>query len=196
MYFEKIKLVMALLVLLFSLTNSSCKKENSENPNPNDLIRVGNIYQGGIIAYILQEGDLGYDVNVVHGIIAAPYDQSAGIKWQDGSNIATGAIATDIGKGNMNTNIIIANQGSGIYAAKLCADLVLNGYNDWYLPSRNELEKLYSNRLIIGGFNGKFYYWSSSEYFSDYAWCSSFDRMNHTIQLKNSICNVRAIRAF
>jgi hypothetical protein len=61
-----------------------------------------------------------------------------------------------------NTNAIVAAQGAGSYAAKLCADLVLNGYGDWYLPSINELHKLYSNRSSIGEFTTDSY-WSSSE---------------------------------
>ena len=30
-------------------------------------------------------------------------------------------------------------------AARLCGDLVLGGYSDWYLPAKNELEVLYYN---------------------------------------------------
>jgi hypothetical protein len=52
--------------------------------------------------------------------------------------------------------------GSGTYAARLCADLSISGYNDWYLPSKDELNKLYLNRGFIGGFTtGN--YWSSTE---------------------------------
>jgi hypothetical protein len=47
-------------------------------------------------------------------------------------------MGTVIGTGNTNTNLIVAVQGNGNYAAKICYDLVLNGYSDWFLPSRDE----------------------------------------------------------
>jgi len=44
----------------------------------------------------------------------------------------------------------------------LCDDLVFNGYSDWYLPSSDELNKLYLNKSAVGGFSNTFY-WSSTE---------------------------------
>ena len=62
------------------------------------------------------------------------------------------------------------------YAAKLCDDLTytVNGvtYNDWFLPSKDELNLMYERRYVIGGFDNKGHYWSSSEgsYNANYAW--------------------------
>jgi hypothetical protein len=44
-------------------------------------LRVGDVYQGGKVAYILVNGDPGYDATTQHGLIAATSDQSRSITW-------------------------------------------------------------------------------------------------------------------
>lgn len=129
-----------------------------------DYLKVGRSYQGGIIAYVFQQGDPGYNPNVVHGIIASPTDLSRYMPWGKVSNYnLLGAMGVMIGDGKTNTQIIVDSLGSGVYAAKICQDLVLDGYDDWYLPSNDELSKLYLNKDKVGGFTGDFY-WSSTEF--------------------------------
>ncbi len=150
-------------------------------------LEIGQMYQGGIIAYIDDTGK--------HGLIAAPEDQSAGIPWHKGDYMKTGATGTTIGTGKSNTEKIVQAQGKGNYAAKLCYDLVLHGYDDWYLPSINELEILYRNKQAIGLFFNSCY-WSSSEDTDDAAWYQYFNSGDRNTNYKNDRCRVRAVRTF
>jgi hypothetical protein len=161
------------------------------------VITVGQSYQGGIIAYVLQAGDPGYDVNVPHGLIAAPSDQSIGAEWGCYPIPLLGAGGTAIGTGAQNTIDIMNGCSTAGIAARLCGDLVLGGYSDWYLPSYQELNILHANRVAIGGF-APFYYWSSTEYDESYAWFRPFTT-NSSIEFnltKNNYAYVRAVRAF
>jgi hypothetical protein len=159
------------------------------------VLAVGESYQGGKIAYILQSGDPGYDANVTHGIIAAPSDQSAGATWGCYGTTISGADGTALGTGNQNTLDIVAGCGEEGIAARLCHDLVLDGYSDWYLPSLGELNILYINRVVVGGFANA-WYWSSSEQRSDAAWMQIFTNFLQTNGGKSTTFRVRAVRAF
>ena len=80
-------------------------------------------------------------------------------------------------------------------AARRCGDLVLGGYSDWYLQSKDELNKLYINRVAIGGFANNAY-WSSTEFNSAGAWLQIFSTGTQTNFGRDFINYVRSVRAF
>jgi len=164
-------------------------------------LAIGDPYGGGVIAYILQPGDPGHDANVQHGLIAATADQTAsgsGIIWALDAYKFTSVpgTGTAIGTGSANTNAIIVQNGSGgAYAAGLARACTDGGYSDWYLPSLDELNQMYLNRVAIGGFESADY-WSSSEYDASHAWYQVFDSGDQGGFRKTDTYRVRAVRAF
>jgi hypothetical protein len=159
------------------------------------VIIVGEIGQAGPVFY--NKGSVSYGWRYLE---AAPSDQSTGIQWWNGSNVMTGATATGIGGGEANTATIVSVQGAGSYAAALCANLVLGGYDDWFLPSRDELDLMYDNLKTagLGGF-ASVWYWSSSDDAIDYGWPWRQDFADGS-QNNNTFSSysfyVRAVRAF
>lgn len=181
------------------------------------VTQIGQYYLGGILAYIFKPGELRYDANRIHGIIAAKNDLKIGtsffIRWDKGikSVLANGTI---IGSGFTNTNTIISAYGANdtSYAAGLARAYNGGGYNDWFLPSKDELNALYlnknkigisfyiygeQNKIIQSGFVDN-WYWSSSEYFTGRVWIQRFTDGAQNIGYTGSSEQnyVRAIRYF
>jgi hypothetical protein len=159
---------------------------------------IGETYGGGKVFYVYDNGK--------HGLIAATSDQSTGIRWYGGSHTNTRARGDGVGAGLKNTAIIIANQGTvdgSAFAATVCNEYsvtetvggITTIYGDWYLPSKHELNLLYLQKTVVGGFaDGN--YWSSTEFGSFDAWYQYFGSGFQYGANKGLTFYVRAIRAF
>ena len=160
---------------------------------------IGCSYQGGLIGYILKNGDPGYDSAQKHGLILTPYDLSASCEWGCYGTDINGADGLVIGTGEQNTADILKGCKTKNIAANLCDTLTLNNYSDWYLPSRNEISTIAQNYLQINGFNGA-YYWTSSEESTNYSWYIAFNQSVSSYmwrsEYKSNLFSVRAIRKF
>lgn len=167
---------------------------------------VGEKYGGGIVFYVDNSGQ--------HGLIAATADVSAydgefyqsNISWEYGYPVRTGATGDGLNSGPSNTILIVAaqvnNDASGFFAARLCTDYrdtVDNViYGGWYLPSKYELNLLFMQREVVGGFFDD-YYWSSTEFDYYMAWYQDFNLEAGGYQdyyYKSEIYRIRPIRAF
>jgi len=105
---------------------------------------------------------------------------------------------TVIGTGAANTAIILANCTEAGIPARLCDTLSLNGYMDWFLPSKDELTLMYVNLYLhdLGGFN-HWYYWSSTEFDATSVWAFYFSYNGFPRNAdKRDLYYVRAIRSF
>ena len=147
-------------------------------------------HQGGMIFYL--DGNGG-------GLITSMADLTSSIWGCRGSSI-TGADGTAIGTGAQNTIDINAECTTANIAADRCRDLSLNGYTDWYLPSKEELIMMHvavgQNANNEGGF-GNARYWSSTESGKNTAWSTLFTTGASTSASdKNATYRVRAIRSF
>ena len=102
-----------------------------------------------------------------------------------------------MGTGAANTTAI-ANSlfGDEPGAVRLCYDLEIDGYDDWFLPSKGELQLMREN-LAPGtyGFLARDY-WSSSETAYGDAWALNFGDLTWYNVIKGLRLQVRAARAF
>jgi hypothetical protein len=168
---------------------------------------VGEPFGGGVIFYLEKDTN-----GIEHGLVCHTQYLCQACSW---SNITSGWVGIPPSSSNYGTNglvwsnMIVSQNGHTNSAAKLCLDLVSNGFNDWYLPSIEELYQLWSNRYaVIKGLstipgastiNGSTF-WSSTEFSSAGAYYMSFllGAQVHvgSINKSTSTLSIRAIRAF
>ena len=116
--------------------------------------------------------------------------------WSGNTNTSIGTTSTAIGSGYKNTLAMISQNNTSNKAGTIVRVYTGGGFTDWYLPSKDELNELYSARTQIGGLGG-LYYWSSSEYNNGNSWLQDFSNsFNQSASSKDGSNTVRPVRAF
>lgn len=153
-----------------------------------DKLIFGNMMKGGRLFYVLQAGDPGFVIGEFHGLVLHVISSNTTITWRNSKDTLIGAVDTSMFTGQLNTAKIVNTLGEGTYAAKVCYDLVYQGYSDWYLPSQNELALALQrlNKYILG------YSWSSSEFNKSSAiQCTGLRKRNSIKTQKGSVFAIR-----
>ena len=170
-----------------------CETQEPSAQEPS-AIAIGDTGPGGGIVFSVSADGL-------TGLEAAPEDQSNGVVWCDYFNDIAGVdnilnVGTpDPNSGAHNTPLIAAACGNTSAAAVAAAYEWPNGQTDGFLPNREELDLLFNQRTVVGGFTNDLY-WSSSEFDGSFAWGQFFDGGNQVDLNKFATLRVRAVRAF
>jgi len=154
---------------------------------------MGSTYGGGLV--FLNDG-------TGHGLVCTTSDISSGAAWGC-SGISIAGTQTGMNTGAANTAAIVAGCATEGIAARICSDLDLNTYTDWYLPSKDEINLMLTELHLqgMGGFFAGGAYWSSSQFGttgpSIYAWVQTFSIGGPAANAsKSGTFYVRAVRAF
>ena len=161
------------------------------------LCAVGDTGPGGGIVF--------YDAGSVQSwgryLEAAPVGDEVQRTWATGGNQNAAVSGALFGTGEQNTADIVAQSGNvaATSAAVYCSELVSGGQSDWFLPSKDELNLMYTNlhsaSTPLGGFSSN-YYWSSSEGAGHLAWFQNFGAGGQVKSNKLGTFYVRPVRAF
>ena len=129
-------------------------------------------------------------------LIVAPKSTEVSLAWGSAGGTTRSTVSTTNGLANTNT---LAGFGTAAHpAAGRAKYLTTGGYNTWYLPAKDELNTLYSNKSAVpfataNSFVGSFY-WSSTESNGNYAWKQNLSSGTQSTSNKTGSYYVRAVR--
>jgi len=149
---------------------------------------------GGIVFYISNGG--------LNGLESSTVDQGGTVQWGCMGTAIPNARGLAIGDGAANTAAILIGCNVRPIAAERASDYTVGGCTGWFLPSRDELNEMYTQLHVsgLGGFSNA-NYWSSSEGSRNTAWfqtftTSGFGAGDQGGGNKINTLRVRAVRGF
>ena len=200
-----------IILLLSSIFFYSCSEDEmwgcqdiqAINYNPEastggncDYLEIGDMYQGGVVFYL--------DSTNIHGLLVAKGDLPGEYQWGCYETEVLGADLVNMHSGMQNSLDIINSCNDSLSSAFQTSIIQWEGYDDWYLPSKDELIEIYNS---IGNGNEESYisellglendyYWSSSEYSDKYSWYLHLEDGYSYYNDKYETFKVRPIRSF
>jgi len=165
---RRVSSILAAVLIAATLSGQATQSMSEEALSNESYARdathfIGEYYGGGIIFYVDEEGK--------HGLITKTIEQSS---WQHGAFTDDYTVRDGVGTANFNKKRLEAIQSSDAYDARSAANTQENRLGKWYLPTRYDMDKLYLNRTVIGGFSDFSKGWKSLEISSLNAWFQSF----------------------
>lgn len=169
---------------------------------------IGDLCEGGILAYIDDSGKR---------LVLVKEDHPEMSQWGCRGQLL-GITETFYGSGELNTQNIIDwhtgweepwytapddvsgychEKNDGTVAAIICDDYEVDGYDDWYLPSIDELDVVYEG--LHKEYKGDLElveYWSSSEMSEGSSWVKMFKNGDEYGYQKTFSRSVRCVRSF
>ena len=185
------------MLATISVENSVNMVSVNANIDLNDLHEVGDFKFGGVIFWINPAS------NNSSGLVVGLQEDN--LSW-DCSGTVTGATGTAIYTGSTNTAAILAAGCTfGWSAVTVVSASNWNGYNDWFLPSYDELNELYLNKVEINtslaanngtSLDNASWYWTSTEESANNAYFQFFGNGLQTLNAKSNVARVRFVRSW
>ena len=162
---------------------------------PPPAVQIGEFRDGGVVFWVDGSGQ--------HGLVCDIQDLGV-VEWGCNGTLISGADGTTIGSGIQNTLDILAGCSTAGIAADLCSNSNAQGYNDWFLPSKDALDAMHNNQSDINFtsiFNGgnafdNWWYWSSKEHSATASYMRGFHNNLIYNDSKSGLYTVRAVRVF
>jgi hypothetical protein len=176
-----------------------CLTYVGQDLNLGNALGLGSCACGGVIIYLSVPGEATYNPSNPTGIVAAPTD-AGNYRWFYVNSFCNlSGTSTALFTGCNNTNVMINSFGTPAntlnYSAWWARCYTSGGFNDWFLPSANELALMFPYRIALG--LAATCYWSStnndftSSYYTDMS-----TGQNLANRTKDFNMNIRSVRYF
>ena len=194
-----------ILLICLSVWLIACGSSDSNNGST-IYVLGGSSPAGGIVIHVTDGGLHGMEVAPINRVpVNAPGGSGAGTTgaWYGCDHLLMGASGTGVGTGEQNTSIVLAACSTPYIAAGVAALYELNGFTDWFVPSKDELDLVYLQKDALkdaSAFANIFQetgnYFSSSEESTCCAWAKNFGLGNSHIDRKSAWYYLPLVRNF